>query len=255
MLDQILPANLFAAALVFARLGSALMLMPGIGDTYVASRFRLVLALAMTAVATPIVAPMLPALPTSPIRLALMLCGEIAVGLFLGSIARVLLAALEIAGTVISIELGLSAALVFNPLQQTQEAITSAFYSVAGVVIIFLTDLHHPMLKALVASYSVFHPGAGFYWGDFSDAMARAVADSFRLGIEIAAPFIMLGTMFYVAVGLLSRLAPQLQILFVIQPLQIVAGLTAFALLVGSGLQWFLERYAASFANLIGVGA
>ena len=253
MLDQILPANLFAAALVFARLGSAVMLLPGFGDSYVYARARLVLALGLTVLATPVVAPLLPALPTSPIRLMLMLGGEIAVGLFLGSIARVLLSALQVAGTVVSIELGLSAALVFNPQQQTQEAITSAFYSVAGVLIIFLTDLHHPMLKALVGSYNVFHPGADFFWGDFSDAMARATADAFRLGIEIAAPFIVLGTIFYVAVGLLSRLAPQLQILFVIQPLQIVAGLTAFAFLLVTGLEWFLERYAASFANLIGV--
>ncbi|HUN48450.1 MAG TPA: flagellar biosynthetic protein FliR, partial [Stellaceae bacterium] len=111
MLDQILPANLFAAALVFARLGSAVMLLPGFGDSYVYARARLVLALGLTVLATPVVAPLLPALPTSPIRLALMLGGEIAVGLFLGSIARVLLSALQVAGTVVSIELGLSAAL------------------------------------------------------------------------------------------------------------------------------------------------
>lgn len=253
MLDQILPANLFAASLVFARLGSAIMLLPGIGDSYVNARVRLVLALALTVLATPLVTPLLPALPTSPIRLALMLGGEIVIGLFLGTIARVLLSSLQVAGTVVSIQLGLSAALVFNPLQQQQEAITSAFYSVAGVLVIFLTDLHHPILKALIGSYNAFPPGGDFFWGDFSDAVARAAADSFRLGIEIAAPFIIIGTVFYVAIGLLSRLAPSLQILFVIQPLQIVFGLTAFALLMGSGLEWFLQRYAASFANLIGV--
>jgi len=253
MLDQIIPANLFAAFLVFARLGSAMMLLPGIGDSYVNPRVRLVLALALTVVATPMVAPLLPTLPSSPIRLALMLGGEIAVGVFLGTIARVLLSALELAGSVVSLQLGLSAAMVFNPLQQTQEAITAAFYSVAGVLIIFLTDLHHPILRALIGSYAVFPPGGDFFWGDFSDAVARAVADSFKLGIEIAAPFIIIGTVFYVAIGLLSRLAPQMQILFVIQPLQIVAGLVAFSLLLGNGLQWFLERYAASFANLIGV--
>jgi flagellar biosynthesis protein FliR len=253
VLDQLIPANLFAAFLVFARLGSAMMLLPGIGDSYVNPRIRLVFALALTALATPVVTPLLPALPSNPIRLALMIGGEIAVGLFLGTIARILLSALQVAGTVVSIELGLSAALVFNPLQQQQEAITSAFYSVAGVLIIFLTDLHHPILRALVGSYGVFHPGGDFFWGDFSDAVARATTDSFKLGIEIAAPFIIIGTVFYVGVGLLSRLAPQLQILFVIQPLQIVAGLVAFSLLLATGLEWFLERFSSSFANLIGV--
>ena len=60
------------------------------------------------------------------------------------------------------------------------------------------------------------------------------------------------GTIFYVAVGLISRLTPQLQILFVIQPLQIVAGLIAFALLMATGMQWFLERFAAGFFALTG---
>jgi flagellar biosynthetic protein FliR len=252
MLDQLLPANLFAAFLVFARLGSAMILLPGFGEVYVSPRLRLALALGLTLVATPVVAPLLPPLPTKAIGLAMLLAGEIAVGLFLGTVARILLAALEVAGSVVSVELGLSAALIFNPLQQQQEAITSAFYSVAGVLIIFLADLHHPMLRALVSSYNVFQPGAVFAWGDFSDAISRAVTESFRLGVEMSAPFVIIGTIFYVALGLVSRLAPQLQILFVIQPLQIVAGLVAFALLLATGMQWFVERFAANMIALMG---
>lgn len=252
MLDQILPANIFAAALVFARLGSALMLLPGIGEIYVSPRLRLVLALGITLVATPVVAPSLPRLPAGMIQLGLMLGGEIGIGLFLGTIARILLAAVEVAGTVISVNLGLSAALVFNPLLQQQESVTSAFYSVAGVLVIFLADLHHLMLRALVSSYGVFEPGAFLQWGDFSDAIAQAVTESFKIGVEMAAPFMIIGTIFYVAVGLISRLTPQLQILFVVQPLQIVAGLFAFALLLATGLQWFVERFATEFVALTG---
>jgi flagellar biosynthetic protein FliR len=252
MLDQILPANIFAASLVFARLGSAVMLLPGIGEIYVAPRLRLVLALGLTLAAAPTLAPGLPALPGSAIGLLLMLGGEIAVGIFLGTIARILLAAVEVAGTMISINLGLSAALIFNPMLQQQESITSAFYSVAGVLIIFLADLHHPMLRALVGSYGVFQPGLLFQWGDLSDAVARAVTESFKIGVEMAAPFMIIGTIFYVAVGMISRLTPQLQILFVVQPLQIVAGLLAFALLLATGLQWFVERFAANFLALTG---
>jgi len=252
MLDQILPANIFAAALVFARLGSALMLLPGIGEVYVSPRLRLVLALGITLVATPVVGPSLPRLPAGTLQLMLMLGGEIAVGLFLGTIARILLASVEVAGTVISVNLGLSAALVFNPMLQQQESITSAFYSVAGVLIIFLADLHHPMLRALVSSYGVFQPGVFLQWGDFSDAVARAVTESFKIGVEMAAPFMIIGTIFYVAVGMISRLTPQLQILFVIQPLQIVAGLFAFGLLLATGMQWFIERFATEFMALTG---
>ena len=252
MLDQLLPANLFAGLLVFARLGSALMLLPGFGEVYVAPRLRLVLALGLTLLAAPALASSLPPLPGEPLGLLVLLGGEIGVGIFLGTIARILLAALQVAGSVVSIQLGLSAALIFNPMAQQQEAITSAFYSVAGVLVIFLADLHHPMLRGLVASYGLFHPGELIPWGDASDAVARAVTECFRIGVEIAAPFLVIGTVFYAAVGLVSRLAPQLQILFVVQPLQIVAGLVAFALLLTSGLQWFVERFAADLVRLTG---
>src|SRR5258708_31784778 len=199
MLDQLIPANLFAAFLVFARLGSAMMLLPGIGDSYVNPRIRLVFALALTALATPVVTPLLPALPTSPIRLALMIGGEIAVGLFLGTIARILLSALQVAGTVVSINLGLSAALIFNPLLQQQESITSAFYSVAGVLIIFLADLHHPMLRALVSSYGVFQPAGLLQWGAFSQAVPRAGTGTCQIGAQMAPPSLSISPRVYVS--------------------------------------------------------
>jgi len=252
MLDQILPANLFAAALVFARIGSAMILLPGIGEAYVNPRLRLVFALALTVLATPVLAARLPAMPGTPIGLLIMLGGEIVIGLFLGTLTRVLLSAVQVAGSIISVQLGLSAALIFNPLQQQQEAITSTFMGVAAVLVIFLADLHHLMLRALIDSYAVFAPGSPLEWGDFSAAIARVTAESFRLGVEMAAPFMLIGTIFYVAVGLVSRLSPQLQILFAIQPLQIVAGLAAFALLLATGMQWFLERFAADRAQFVG---
>lgn len=253
MLASLLPADIFAACLVFARLGTAIMLLPGIGEAYVAMRIRLVFALAMTLLTTPIVAPSLPALPSGVVELLLLLGGEIVVGLYIGTVMRIMLTALQTAGSMVSLQMGLSSAQIFNPLMAEQSAILSSLYSVVGVLLIFVTDLHQPMLRALVDSYSVFIPGALPPAGDFSNVIAQAAADSFRLGIEMAAPFIILGTIFYVAVGFISRLAPQLQILFVIQPLQIIGGLVALALLMATGMQWFLDRFAAGLTAMLGV--
>src|SRR5579864_5761443 len=200
MFEQILPANIFAAALVFARIGSAMILLPGIGEAYVSPRLRLVFALALTVLATPVLAPKLPAMPGTVIGLLIVLGGEIVIGLFLGTLTRVLMSAVQVAGSIISVQLGLSTALIFNPLVQQQEAITSTFLSIAAVLVIFLADLHHVMLRALIDSYAVFTPGSAFAWGDLSAAMALATAECFRLGVEMAAPFIVIGTIFYVAV-------------------------------------------------------
>jgi flagellar biosynthetic protein FliR len=77
------------------------------------------------------------------------------------------------------------------------------------------------------------------------------VASSFRLGIELAAPFLVVGTVFFAALGILSRLVPQLQIFFVAMPLQIIGGLAIFALTLPAILSWFMENFAAAAHTFI----
>lgn len=101
MLEQLLPANLFAALLIFTRIGAAMMLLPGFGEFYVLQRYRLLLALLLAALLTPVLAPQLPALPDGALRLGVVVGGEAVIGLFLGLVARILLSALDIAGTVV----------------------------------------------------------------------------------------------------------------------------------------------------------
>ena len=191
-LDQILPANLFAALLIFCRLGSAMMLLPGFGEVYVPQRYRLLLALVMAGLLTPVLAPILPALPASPARLGIMVLGEITVGIFIGTLARMMVSALETAGMMVSLQMGLSAATMFNPLaDQNGSPLPAALYGMLGVVLIFLTDLDHLMLRAAVDSYGLFRPGALPPLGDFAGTVVRFAAGSFRLAFEMAAPFIM----------------------------------------------------------------
>jgi flagellar biosynthetic protein FliR len=104
-LAQFLPANAFAALLIFARIGSAMMLLPGFGEAYVLQRYRLLLAVGISLLLLPILSPLLPAMPSSPATLVVMLGGEIAIGVFIGTLARMLLAALEMAGQFVSTQL------------------------------------------------------------------------------------------------------------------------------------------------------
>jgi flagellar biosynthetic protein FliR len=250
-LTELLPANVFAAFIVFARIGAMMMLLPGFGELYVPQRYRLLLALAMALLLAPVLAPVLPPLPSSPARLAVIIGGEVAIGVFIGTIARILVAALETAGMVISLQLGLSAAAMFNPLGDQQESpLPSALFGVLGVVLIFLTDMDHLLLRATVESYGLFTPGALPPVGDLSNTVARIVAGSFRLGVEMAAPFIVLGVVFFVALGLIARLVPQLQVMFIAQPVQIIGGLLIFAVVLATGMRWFLDEFVRQFAFL-----
>ncbi len=252
MLQQLLPANVFAMMLIFARIGSAMMLLPGFGEFYVMQRFRLMLALFISMLLTPLLAPMLPPLPGSAVRLVSIVGSEAVIGIFLGSVARILLSALDVAGTVISFQLGLSAAQIFNPMAATQGSLPSTLYGVMGVLLIFLTGLHRMLLRALVDSYNVFPPGVLPPLNDLSDMIARSVAGAFLIGMEMAAPFILLGLMFFVALGIVGRLVPQLQILFVTLPLQILGGLFALVFVLASSMQWFLDAFVRQFTAFTG---
>jgi len=250
-LAQLLPANIFAGLLVFSRVGSALMLLPGFGDLYVPARWRLLLGAGLSLLLAAVLAPELPVLPTQPAALVALLFSEIVVGLFLGTIARVLLAALETAGGIVSMQLGLSSAQVFNPAMQQQSVITGTIMVTLGVLLIFATDTHHLLLRAVVDSYTLFQPGRLPPVDDLSAAMTKIVAASFKLGLELAAPFVIGGTLFFAALGLLARLMPQFQVFFVVVPLQIALGLALFGLTLAAMMHWFLEGFTGTLGSFL----
>jgi flagellar biosynthetic protein FliR len=114
-----------------------------------------------------------------------------------------------------------------------------------AVVIIFQTDAHHLMLRALMDSYTLFVPGQLPPIGDFSEMMTKMIARSFRVAMELAGPFLLLNTLLYIALGLLSRLMPQLQVFFVAIPLQLGLGYLLLVLTLTAIMLTFMEGFTA----------
>jgi flagellar biosynthesis protein FliR len=246
----LLPADIFGFLLVFARVGAALMVLPGIGEPFVPTRVRLVLALALAAVVLPGVPP-LPPLPAQPAELALLIGGETLIGVAVGLISRLLFTALHVAGSVIGLQTGLSFAQFYDPMQGGQNVLVGTLLSMMGMVAIFATDLHLALIRGIADSYLVIAPGAAPPAGDAADAAGRMVAAAFALGMKIAAPFIVYGIIFQVSAGVLARLMPQIQISFVAMPLQILLGYGLMLTALPIGIIWFLDRMAG--ATLLGV--
>jgi flagellar biosynthetic protein FliR len=244
VLENLLTGEVFSFMLIFARTGSAMMLLPGFGENYVSIRCRLLLAFAFALAVAPVVAPHLPPLPASPLTLTLLIGGEVGIGIFIGTAGRIMITALEVAGTLISFQIGLATASIFNPLVSDTGQLTSVLISIAGMVLLFETDLHHLMLRALVDSYTLFQPGALPPIGDFTETISHLVSRSFLISLQIAAPFLVVSTMMYLALGLTSRLMPQLQIFFLALPLQIVLGFLILVLTFGTIMLWFLNNFA-----------
>ena len=243
-IEDFLPYSIFVLLMVFARVGTAILLLPGIGETYIFARSRLFLALGISIVMAPLAEGSLPPPPTHPLALGGLLFQEILVGVYIGTISRVLLLTLDTAGRIISFSSGLASAQIFNPAIATQASLPGVFLTTLGIMIILATDLHHSVILAVADSYTLFQPGQTLPLGSASEIMSRIVGDSFRVAIQLSAPFIVISLLFYVGLGLLARLMPQLQIFFVALPIQVLVGLLIFSATLTAMMTYFAEYYA-----------
>ncbi|TNE35358.1 MAG: flagellar type III secretion system protein FliR [Alphaproteobacteria bacterium] len=252
MLDELINVNLFAFLLVFIRLGTAFMVVPGFGEAYVAPRVRLSLALAVSFIVTQLIGDQLPAEPSSPVGLLMLLGGEILIGLVMGGVLRTLLSALHVAGTIIAQQSGLAAAQFFDPSVMAQGAITSTFLTLMGLTMIFVTDLHYLFIQGTLESYRIFPVGQMPDFGSVNELVTGYIQTSFRLGFQIAAPFLVFGLTFYIGIGLINRLMPQVQIFFIAMPLQIGLSFAILSLMIGAGMMWFINHYQQALVTFLG---
>ncbi len=252
MLTLVLPAEVFSVLLVFVRVGAAMMLLPGIGEPFVSARLRLLLALLLSLLVAPVLSSALPALPASPAALGLLVLGEATIGLFLGTVTRFFIAALTTAGMMIAYTSALANALINDPSAAQQGSIAGSFLTLVALLLIFALDLHHLMLQALVESYRLFVPGEALPLDDFADMIARVMSGTFLLAFQLATPFIAVATIFYLGIGLLSRLMPQVQIFFVAMPLQITLGLVVLSLALPFVMRWFAGGFEETLRPLAG---
>lgn len=239
--------------LAFARLGAIVMLLPGFGETSVPVRIRLVFALFLTLALQPIAAPLYPAGLAKNVPAALvMLAGELAIGLFLGMATRILLAGAQVAGATIATQLGLGFAMTVDPTQGQQGVIVGNFLSLAAVTLIFVTDLHLIAIAATASSFQLFPPGQWLPVGDFAETAVTLTAESFKVGIQISAPFLAFGLVFNLGLGMLQKMMPQFQIYFAAMPLSIGLGLLVFGLVLASILGWYMDHVRDGLMRLLG---
>lgn len=254
MLEEFLTTGVFAFLIIFVRFGTAMMIMPGVGDSFVPANIRLYIALGLSLVITPLIRPYIPSpLPPFGIMASLIVI-EFITGLFIGSIARILMMALDTAGMLISMVSGISNAQVFNPSLAVQGSLFGAFFSVMGVTLVFVTNLHHLLIYGLVESYQLFPIGGVPNTGDMAELIARAVSASFMTGFQIALPFVVISLVLFVGMGVLSRLMPQIQIFMIAIPLQILLALITLAITLPAIALFFIAQFESGMVYFLSQG-
>ena len=245
-----LPAIAAAYMLAFARIGTMIMLLPGLGELSVPVRVRLTIALVLTAVIMPLHRSTYQIDLQAAGPVLIMLLQELFVGAVLGLVARLTISALQVAGTVIAQQMGLGFVTAVDPTQGQQGVIVGNFLSVLGITMIFALDLHHLVIGALNDSYTLFKPGEVPMMGDVAAMVAGTVTAAFRIGVQLAAPFLVFGLLFNLGLGILSRLMPQMQVFFVGMPLSIMIGFIILFLVVGAMMMTFTDYVEAVLRQL-----
>ncbi|SDG93745.1 flagellar biosynthetic protein FliR [Pelagibacterium luteolum] len=239
--------------LIFARLGTMLMLMPALGEGTIPARLRLTFALAFAFILFPLLVPQLGAVPQTVGGLMAAVGHELAVGFILGGLLRLILTAAQVAGSVIAYQMGLSMAQTSDPTQPgVQGAIVGNFLAMLGVTLIFATDMHHMLLAGIFASYTYFPPDAPLMLGDAAEMAVRIVAQAFMVGTQMAAPLLVFGLVFYLGLGILGRLMPQIQVFFMAMPANIIIGLILFALLLSLMMGLYMSHLEDHFSLFLG---
>ncbi len=243
----------FAFMLVLCRTGASIMLLPGLGESEPPAVLRAGLAVGVAVLLVPGVAPLLPPEPSSVVRLAGMVAGELLVGGLLGWLARLLALALPASGQIVSLMTGLSSVLQPDATLGAQSAAIGKLFNLLAPVLILSTGLYALPLGALAGSYTAFPAGGGLPSGDLAETAVRAVGASFSLALRLASPFVLVSIIWQLALGLLSRLVPQIQVYFLALPGQVLGGLLLLALLAVPILHAWLSAMQEGMAALPGL--
>ena len=252
LLDS-LPAWAFAAMLVVARIGTACMLLPGIGEAELPVTVRLGFILCLTGLVLPVVSGAMPAATAEIAPMAGMLIAEIITGLWLGWLARLILLSLPMAGQLIA-----SATGMINVLQPDAAlgAGSSALQRLLGLcapVLLLASGLHMLPLQAIVGSYDLIPAGQFLPVGDTVFVYVRAVSEAFALALRLATPFLIAGVLYQAAIGLAARLVPQLQVYFAAMPGQILGSLALLGVIVTAVVGRWMEAAGGLLSALPGL--
>lgn len=235
---------ILAAFLAFCRIGACFMIMPGLSSVRVPLQVRLFLAIAITVgLLTFLWDRIYPFVSPEPQILVPMILSELLVGGLIGAMTRLYMEALRFMGSAMAMLIGYGGAGGPAIEEPDPQAALAAIISFSALLLLFVFDFHHEIIRALVASYAVapvnvfFNPQAALV--DISDT----VSDTFFLVIRLGSPFIAYAILVNFTIGFVNKLTPQIPVYFISLPFVIAGGLIMFYFAIGTLLSLFVDGY------------
>ncbi len=242
---------LWAAFVVFLRVGAMLALVPAFGERSVPARVKLGLGLAFTLIVLPAVAPDLPPLPGNPLAAIAIGGPEVVTGLFFGMMLRLFVMALQVAGAIAAQSTSLSQIFGASAGVDPQPAIGNVLV-IGGLALAALMGLHVHLAAFMIDGYGLVGPGEMISAGTVAEAGVAEVGRSFALAFTLAAPFVIASLIYNVTLGVINRAMPQLMVAFVGAPAITAGGLALFAISAGTMLAVWNDALMAFMAAPFG---
>jgi flagellar biosynthetic protein FliR len=237
--------------LVFVRVGGVVALLPGFGEQMIPARVRLGAALAFTMVVWPMIAPGL--VTPDPARPFLaMLLVESSIGLMLGLSIRLLVIALQLAGSIAAQSTSLSQIFGAGAAPDPMPAIGSILM-LAGVTLAVASGLHVKAAIAMARSYEILPMGLPVPASDVAAWGTARIAHAFALGFSLAAPFVIAGFAYNLALGAINRAMPQLMVAFIGAPAITAGGLLLLMLASPVLLHFWGRELDLTLADPLGI--
>ena len=214
---------------VFVRVGALLTVLPGFAMTNIPGRVRIALALVISLVTGPIAAG---DTPVGDHRLVAAVAGELGVGLVLGFVCRMMVFVIEVAGALITTDIGLQMSSAFSPLTSGATNVPTTLLQWLGLIMLFALNLHHWMIAAVIKSYSLVPIGAFRVNETLAMDLIRRSGTIFSIGVQMAAPLMAVSFVVTMVFALLNRAVPALNVFTDSFALRILSGLSVYGMTV-----------------------
>ncbi|HIJ94425.1 MAG TPA: flagellar biosynthetic protein FliR [Desulfuromonadales bacterium] len=242
------PREVIFFVLVLSRVAGIFAAMPVFGGRRLPLTIKAATVFMLALVCFPTLAVAMPEVPGDLFSLALLVLGEVMVGLTLAFITQIIFAAVDFSGQIIGMQMGLTISSIIDPSQGTSNQIMSVIQTLFATLTFLALNVHHLFIRAIIDSFRVIPLGGWHLRGELITVLVMGMADVFIIGIRLAAPVMVALLLTTVALGIMARAFPQMNIFMLSLPLNIGLGLIILAMT----LTIFFHVLEVSFGRLGG---
>jgi flagellar biosynthetic protein FliR len=218
------PASFISFLMTFMRVSLVIFLMPFYGGEYIPPQVKAALCLVLSLALWPHLSFPAELAPTSSGGIVVMMLGEAILGLMLGLCVYFIFAAIQTGGQIIGFQMGFTMVTLADPDSGSQVSISSHLLYTVALIVFLALDGHLHLLRGLADSFTLIPPGGLRLTGALTSGMLEMSANMFTLAVRIAAPVLAALFMAELALALMGRAAPQMNLLTMGFPIKIAAG-------------------------------